>query len=89
MGFGDFYPITHFGRFVVVLASFWGMVMVSQFVYTMEISSNFTLAQSKAFELFTRLKSKHILKREAASLIFSWWKYLKIKNNPEELLLRR
>lgn len=29
VGYGDFYPITHFGRLVVVIASFWGMVIVS------------------------------------------------------------
>ena len=45
VGFGDFYPVTHIGRFIIVLSCFWGMFMVSQFVYTLQISSEFNLAE--------------------------------------------
>jgi Ion channel len=66
VGYGDFYPITHFGRFVIVIAAFWGMVMVSQFIYTMEIQSNFSQAQSKAYGLIERLQKRNELRKEAA-----------------------
>ena len=74
MGFGDFYPVTHFGRFIVMLACFWGMFLISQFVYTMETSSAFTFAEQKAFDLLHRLQKKNSLKREAGLLIKAWWR---------------
>lgn len=74
VGFGDLYPITHFGRFVIVLASFWGMFMVSHFVYTMEITSAFTYAENKVYETMERLQGKQKLKEQAATLIQVWWK---------------
>jgi Ion channel len=55
VGFGDFYPVTHFGRFVIVLACFWGMFIVSQFVYTLEVTSEFSVQEFRVFELLQRL----------------------------------
>lgn len=83
VGYGDFYPITHFGRLVVVIASFWGMIMVSQFIYTMEIQSNFSPAQAKAYELLQRLQKRNDLRQDAALLIQSWWQYYQSRLNPE------
>ncbi|TNV81369.1 hypothetical protein FGO68_gene17563 [Halteria grandinella] len=82
VGYGDFYPITHLGRFVVVIASFWGMVMVSQFIYTMEVQSNFTPAQSKAYELLQRLEKRKELREDAALLIQAWWIYIQARLYP-------
>lgn len=57
------------------------MFMVSQFVYTLQISSEFNLAEEKAFELLRRIILKQGLKREAAALINSWWRVVKIKRH--------
>ena len=35
VGFGDLYPVTHMGRLIMVISVFWGMFLVSQFVYTL------------------------------------------------------
>ena len=78
VGFGDLYPITHFGRLVIVIASFWGMFLVSQFVYVMETSSRFTHSQAKAFELLQRLRQRAELKKDAAMLIKAWWKHRRV-----------
>jgi len=50
VGFGDMYPVTHFGRAVIVMACFWGIFIVSMFVYTMELISAFTKTQSLAYQ---------------------------------------
>lgn len=42
VGFGDFYPSTHLGRFIGVLACFWGTFLVSLMVVSLTISSEFT-----------------------------------------------
>ena len=63
----------------MVMSCFWGMFMVSQFVYTLQASSEFSLAEYKAFELLRRLIQKQDLKKEAASLINAWWRLVKIR----------
>lgn len=81
VGFGDMFPVTHFGRLVIVLACFWGMITVSQFVYTMEVTSELSHSQIKAFRLLQRIDQKKTLKDQAASLIINWWRLLKVKRN--------
>eukprot|EP00347_Sterkiella_histriomuscorum_P010844 403374708 len=79
VGFGDFYPVTDGGRLVIIIACFWGIFMVSQFVYTLQVRSEFTLAEQKAFELLRRLIQKQELKKEAAALIIAWWRARKFR----------
>ena len=45
VGFGDYYPNTHLGRFVIILASFWGVFLVSMTVVTLTNSSEFSIAE--------------------------------------------
>jgi hypothetical protein len=81
VGFGDLYPITHFGRLVIVLACFWGMFIVSQFVYTLEVvTSRFSHGEGKAFELLVRLQKRGELKRDASRVIGSWWRLIRAKD---------
>ena len=44
-GFGDFYPVTTSGRIAIILSSFWGIFLVSQFVNTIQESSQFSLSE--------------------------------------------
>lgn len=78
MGFGDFYPVTNIGRFIIVISCFGGMFMISQFVYTLQVRSQFTLAEQKAFELLRRLIQRKELQKEAASVIHAWWRARKL-----------
>jgi ABC-type branched-subunit amino acid transport system ATPase component len=75
------FPVTHFGRLVIVLACFWGMITVSQFVYTMQVTSELSHSQFKAFRLLQRIDQKKTLKDQAASLIINWWRSLKVNRN--------
>ena len=88
VGFGDLYPLTHFGRFVIVIACFWGMFLVSQFIYTMETVSKFTPQETNVFDLLQRLQRRAQLKVEAANLISAWWKLKKgtVKFKPKHNL---
>ena len=47
VGFGDFFPKTHLGRGVVVLACFYGVFLVSMMVVTLSESSEFTQSEKK------------------------------------------
>lgn len=54
VGFGDYYPSTHLGRCIGVLACFWGTFLVSLMVVSLTISSEFTPQEHKAFDKIKR-----------------------------------
>eukprot|EP00358_Blepharisma_japonicum_P003871 CAMPEP_0202951840 /NCGR_PEP_ID=MMETSP1395-20130829/33963_1 /ASSEMBLY_ACC=CAM_ASM_000871 /TAXON_ID=5961 /ORGANISM="Blepharisma japonicum, Strain Stock R1072" /LENGTH=183 /DNA_ID=CAMNT_0049660131 /DNA_START=877 /DNA_END=1425 /DNA_ORIENTATION=+ len=73
VGYGDFYPQTHMGRFVIVIACFWGVFLVSMTVVTLTESSEFSKGEARAYDILYRLKAKerasHIAKKVAAKAI--------------------
>lgn len=76
VGYGDFYPRTHVGRFVIIIACFWGIFLISMMVVTLTESSEFTKGESRAFEILSRLKRKEQAKHTAAKAI-----YMALKTN--------
>jgi hypothetical protein len=71
VGYGDFFPRTHMGRFVVVLACFWGVFLVSMMVVTLTVSSEFTKGESRAYDILFRLNAKELAKKRASYVIKS------------------
>ena len=51
VGFGDYFPKTHLGRFVIIIASFWGVFLVSLMVVTLTNSSEFSIAEQNSFDI--------------------------------------
>ena len=47
VGYGDYYPRTHLGRFVAVLAAIFGAFFVSLMVVAMSNSAQFSPAQQR------------------------------------------
>jgi len=66
VGYGDYYPRTHLGRFVAVLACFWGVFLVSMMVVTLTVSSTFENKEAKAYDILFRLNVKGKMKDKAA-----------------------
>lgn len=71
VGYGDIYPRTHMGRFVVVMACFWGVFLVSMMVVTLTVSSEFTKGESRAYDILFRLNAKEQAKKRASYVIKS------------------
>jgi hypothetical protein len=69
VGFGDFYPSTHLGRVIGVLACFWGTFLVSLMVVSLTLSSEFTPQQRQSFDRIKRDKEEHSLKEKASNAI--------------------
>ena len=75
VGFGDYYPKTSFGRFIIVLACFWGVFLVSLMVITLQLYSEFTTSESKSFQILRRLKIKEKLQLHSANMIQAKWRW--------------
>mmetsp|Transcript_47392 Transcript_47392/g.54579 ORF Transcript_47392/g.54579 Transcript_47392/m.54579 type:complete len:536 (+) Transcript_47392:33-1640(+) len=69
VGYGDFYPQSHAGRFVGVLACFWGIFLVSMMVVTMTTWTEFSNHERRAFNILHRLQYREDAKYHAAFII--------------------
>jgi len=74
VGYGDFYPKTHMGRFVGVIICLWGVVVVSIFVVTVTNMLAFDPTEEKTYSLLQRLSYKEDLKKQATYVLAAAYK---------------
>ena len=89
VGFGDYYPVTYFGRLVIIISCFTGIFIVSMTMVTLNNSKNFSLIEGKSFTLLRRLTHrKKVIKLAGSSVllfmrsVISKKKYQRDQNNP-------
>jgi Ion channel len=74
-GFGELYPKTLFGRLIGLVICFWGTLMVSFFVVTINNMLAFTPSEEKSFNLLQRLEFKEELKKYAVNVLSSSYRH--------------
>lgn len=93
VGYGDFFPRTHIGRIIIVIACFWGIFLISMMVVTLTESSEFTKSESRAFEILSRLNRKEEAKKTAARAVYIALKTnlysVKYKKDPDYIKTKR
>lgn len=62
VGYGDFFPKTHYGRFIVILACIVGVYFVSMMMVFMTQKSIMSESEQKAYKLIARLKLRSEVK---------------------------
>lgn len=70
VGYGDFYPKTHLGRFIVIVACIVGIYFVSMMMVFMTQKSILNETEFKAYKLITRLKLRKEIKDYQSQMIF-------------------
>ena len=70
VGYGDFFPKTHFGRILIIFACIIGIYFVSMMMIFMTQKSILTENEQKAYKLITRLKIRNQLKDIHSNIIF-------------------
>jgi hypothetical protein len=70
VGYGDFYPKTHFGRIVTIIACLIGIYFVSMMMVFMTEKSILTENEYKAFKLITRLKERKMIRSIQSMMIY-------------------
>jgi hypothetical protein len=71
VGYGDFYPRSHLGRLVGVLACIIGMLLLSLIVVSLGSISEFTPDEKKAFSKLKKLLADDNMENKAANVITS------------------
>ncbi|OMJ85269.1 hypothetical protein SteCoe_13428 [Stentor coeruleus] len=80
VGYGDFYPITHLGRFFCLLACISGMVLISALVVSFNMASEFSRDQSIAYLAITTKNRENQWFGTAANVIKAAFKMAKHKD---------
>ena len=62
VGYGDFVPKTHLGRFVIIIATFLGTFITSLTILALTRTSSFKVEESNAFLILKRMKIRKELK---------------------------
>ena len=65
VGYGDFFPRTHYGRFIAVLACIWGIFLISMMVVTLTNFLLFSNEESRSFHYINRVKALEDSKKYA------------------------
>jgi len=82
VGYGDFYPVTDFGRLVGTIVCIWGVFLVSLMVVSFTNLLEFRGGEDHAYQILLRLEAKEELKKASAKLIL--YGYLRLKAQKAE-----
>ena len=70
VGYGDFYPKTHFGRVIIIVSCIVGVYFISMMMIFMTQKSLLSESEQKAYKLITRLRLRNQLKDIHAKMIY-------------------
>jgi len=79
VGYGDFFPKTHFGRIFIIFSAFVGIYYISMMMLIMTQKSILTESEQRSYKLITRLKFRNELKDIYSKMIFHAFKMVKTK----------
>lgn len=69
VGYGDMYPRTQIGRFIMVCCSIFGVVNVSLMVVTIQNSLDMNSSELQSYTVLKKLEYRNKLQNEALNLI--------------------
>ena len=80
VGYGDFYPKTHFGRIFVIISCSVGIYFISMMMIFLTQKSILSESELKSYKLITRLKIRNELKDIYSNIIFHGIKMFIVQN---------
>ncbi len=81
VGYGDFFPKTHFSRIIIIISCIIGIYFVSMMMIFMTQKSILTENEQKSYKLITRLKIRNQLKDIHSNIIYHCFKMLIISSD--------
>ena len=72
VGFGDFYPVTYFGRGSIFIACYIGTFLVSMTMVSLNNSKDFSFMEGKSFVLLNRLTVRKRVNRLAGLSVLNF-----------------
>ena len=88
VGYGDFFPKTHFGRFLIIFACIVGIYFVSMMMIFLTQKSILTENEQKAYKLITRLKIRNQLKDIHSNIIYHGLKMISVSRQYKRNIIK-
>ena len=85
VGYGDYYPHTHFGRIISIIACLWGTFLVSLMVVAITNSMELSLQQLKAYNAIKHSIVEQKYKGKALTLIRYYYNARSLSEEAEDL----
>ncbi len=79
VGYGDIYPISSAGRFIAVLAMFFGLVVVAYIVASVQQLTTSPDSERLVLDALSRTRIKFEAQQAAASILYFKWKLLRAR----------
>ena len=70
VGYGDFFPKTHFGRVIIIFSAFFGNLLTSMTILNLTEFTSFTNEESKSFLILNRIKIRKELNNTCEKILF-------------------
>lgn len=86
VGYGDIYPLTNLGRFVVVVCAVLGTIIVSLMVISLQNSLQFNTSEERAYNLKRQIDLKSKVQRKSVEYFMSQYKFIRLKTKYEKML---
>ena len=83
VGYGDFYPHTHFGRFITIIACLWGTFLVSLMVVAVTNSMELSPEELKAYNAIKQNEFEKVYKGKALNLIRYYYSRRMLSENED------
>ena len=80
VGYGDFYPRTHFGRIIIIFSCAVGIYFISMMMVFLTKKSLLNENETKSYKLITRIKIRNELKNIYSNIIYHSIKIVNIQN---------
>eukprot|EP01017_Pseudomicrothorax_dubius_P004974 TRINITY_DN11148_c0_g1_i2.p1 TRINITY_DN11148_c0_g1~~TRINITY_DN11148_c0_g1_i2.p1 ORF type:complete len:150 (-),score=12.25 TRINITY_DN11148_c0_g1_i2:60-509(-) len=86
VGYGDFYPRTHFGRIICFIGCIWGQFLVSLMVVALTYSVQFQRTEPIAYSTLKRIEQEDLNRLYAVKSIQSAWRlYNHLRKAPQTM----
>jgi hypothetical protein len=69
VGYGDYFPITDLGRFIIFIVSIWGVTIVSIMVVTLITTLSTSSLEQKSILVLERLDMRENLRSSASNVL--------------------
>ena len=89
VAFGDFYPKSHFGKVLIIIAIIIGIYFISMMMRYITFKSILTDTEQKAYKLITRLRHRAELKNVNANIIYHSLKMIQLKKKSKKKKLEQ
>lgn len=81
VGYGDGYPSTHLGRFVMITAAFISLFVVALYVVALTVATNLSKEETQAFYILNRIRAETYVSGKASNIIKAALRMMRIRTH--------